>query len=116
MYLAVDDYSSLSVVCPIKAKSDVAGVTMDVIEHAGEAKRLAAAVPWCARNGLRVHQRPRWLPDNRRVPPQTTGGYTPPSSASRMVARRSASTARCWTGCSHGRGCRRPVGGGGNHG
>ena len=33
MYLAtfVDDYSSLSVVCPIKAKSDVAGVTMDVI-------------------------------------------------------------------------------------
>ena len=33
MYLAtfVDDYSSLSVVCPIKAKSDVAGVTMEVI-------------------------------------------------------------------------------------
>ena len=33
MYLAtfVDDFSSLSVVCPIKAKSDVAGVTMDVI-------------------------------------------------------------------------------------
>ncbi len=33
MYLAtfVDDYSSLSVVCPIKAKSDVAGVTIDVI-------------------------------------------------------------------------------------
>ena len=27
----MDDYSSLSVVCPIKAKSDVAGVTMDVI-------------------------------------------------------------------------------------
>ena len=32
-YLAtfVDDFSSLSVVCPIKAKSDVAGVTMDVL-------------------------------------------------------------------------------------
>ena len=33
MYLAtfVNDYSSLSVVCPIKAYCDVAGVTMDVI-------------------------------------------------------------------------------------
>ena len=32
-YLAtfVDDYSSMSVVCPVKAKSDVAGVTIDVI-------------------------------------------------------------------------------------
>jgi hypothetical protein len=33
VYLAtfLDDFSGLSVVCPIKAKSDVAGVTMDVI-------------------------------------------------------------------------------------
>ena len=110
MYLAtfVDDYSSLSVVCPIKAKSDVAGVTMEVINMLEKQSGWPLLVVRTDNGSEYINSTLATFFKDKGVLHQTTVRYTPEQNgkAERL-------NARCWTGCGpcwRTRGCRRHCG------
>ncbi len=117
MYLAtfVDDYSSLSVVCPIKAKSDVAGVTIDVINMLEKQSGWPLLVVRSDNGSEYINSTLSTFFKEKGVLCQTTVRYTPEQNGKAERLNRNAAG----PGASHAGGlgaAEDTVGGGGHHG